>query len=163
MEEIHIRVIKENEIYILEDMLYEAVYQHDENNIIPRDVIKVPKVYAYIDKFGTLKDDNCLVADLNGRIIGAVWVRIITGKIKGYGNVDENTPELAISLFKEYRNLGIGTRLMKQMIDFLQEKGYHQTSLSVQKANYAVSLYIKLGYEIVDENDEDYIMVLKLN
>jgi ribosomal protein S18 acetylase RimI-like enzyme len=77
--------------------------------------------------------------------------------------VDENTPELAISLFKEYRNLGIGTRLMKQMIDFLQEKGYQQTSLSVQKANYAVSLYKKLGYEIVDENDEDYIMVLKLN
>src|SRR3989339_600263 len=101
MDEIKIREIEKDEIDKLEDMLYEAVYQPDKNNLIPRDVIKVPKIYAYIDKFGTLNDDYCLVADLNGRIIGAVWVRIITGKIKGYGNVDNKTPEFAISLLKE--------------------------------------------------------------
>ncbi len=162
MNEIKIREIKENEIGNLEDMLYEAVYQPDENNIIPRDVIKIPRVYAYIDKFGTLNDDYCLVADLNEKIIGAVWVRIISGENKGFGYVDSKTPEFAISLFKEYRNLGIGTNLMNQMIDCLQKRGYEQTSLSVQKVNYAVSLYKKLGFEIIDENDEDFIMVLKL-
>ncbi|OFY44202.1 MAG: GNAT family N-acetyltransferase [Bacteroidetes bacterium GWF2_40_14] len=163
MDEIKIREIEKDEIDKLEDMLYEAVYQPDKNNLIPRDVIKVPKIYAYIDKFGTLNDDYCLVADLNGRIIGAVWVRIITGKIKGYGNVDNKTPEFAISLFKEYRNKGLGTTLMNKMINYLQKKRYEQTSLSVQKENYAVRLYKKLGFEIVDENNEYYIMVLKLN
>ena len=163
MDEIKIREIEKDEIDKLEDMLYEAVYQPDKNNLIPRDVIKVPKIYAYIDKFGTLNDDYRLVADLNGRIIGAVWVRIITGKIKGYGNVDKKTPEFAISLFKEYRNKGLGTTLMNKMINYLQKKRYEQTSLSVQKENYAVRLYKKLGFEIVDENNEYYIMVLKLN
>jgi len=163
MIDIIIREIEKNEIDKLEDMLYEAVYQPDKNNPIPRDVIKVPRVYAYIDDFGKYNDDYCFVADLNGQIIGAVWVRVITGKIKGYGNVDNQTPEFAISLFEEYRNQSIGTKLMNKMINQLQKSGYKQTSLSVQKENYAVKLYKKVGFEIIDENDEDYIMLLKLN
>ena len=163
MNDVIIREIEKNEIDRLEDMLYEAVYQPDKNNPIPREVIKVPRVYAYIDDFGKYNDDYCFVADLNGRIIGAVWVRIITGKIKGYGNVDNQTPEFAISLFEEYRNQGIGTKLMNKMINHLQKSGYKHTSLSVQKENYAVKLYRKVGFEIIDENDEDYIMLLKLN
>nr|WP_320023219.1 GNAT family N-acetyltransferase [uncultured Draconibacterium sp.] len=163
MNDVIIREIEKNEIDRLEDMLYEAVYQPDKNNTIPREVIKVPRVYAYIDDFGKYNDDYCFVADLNGRIIGAVWVRIITGKIKGYGNVDNQTPEFAISLFEEYRNQGIGTKLMNKMINHLQKSGYKHTSLSVQKENYAVKLYKKVGFEIIDENDEDYLMLLKLN
>jgi len=48
------------------------------------------------------------------------------------------------------------------MISYLTEKGYNQTSLSVEKKNYAVSMYKNLGFEIIDENKEDYIMLLKL-
>ena len=39
---------------------------------------------------------------------------------------------------------------------------YKQASLSVQKMNYAVRMYRKIGFEIVDENDEEYIMICKL-
>ena len=163
MNEITIREIKESEIWKLEDMMYEAVYQSDEQNLIPRSVLNVPEVRVYIKDFGTLEDDYCLVADLKDEIIGAVWVRILSGEIKGYGNVDNETPEFAISLFKEYRNQGIGTKMMIQMIDYLQAKGYKQTSLSVQKENYAVKLYEKLRFETIEENDEDYLMLLKLN
>ncbi len=157
-----IREIKPDEVSILEDMLYESIYQPDETNPISREVINVPKVRVYIDNFLQKKDDYCLVADLNGHIIGAVWVRILAGEIKGYGNVNGKTPEFAISLFKEYRKQGIGTMLMKKMISYLVEKDYYQTSLSVQKENYAVRMYQKLGFEIIGENREDYLMLLKL-
>ena len=160
--EIIIREIKSDEVSILEDMLYESIYQPDETNPISREVINVPKVRVYIDNFAQKKDDYCLVADLNGQIIGAVWVRILADEIKGYGNVDDKTPEFAISLFKEYRKQGIGTMLMKKMISYLVEKDYNQTSLSVQKENYAVRMYQKLGFEIIGENNEDYLMLLKL-
>ena len=103
-----------------------------------------------------------MVADLNGRIIGAVWVRILADEIKGYGYMDAQTPEFVISLFKEYRNRRIGTLLMQKMIDYLKEKGYAQTSLSVQKQNCAVKMYHKLGFEIFSENKDDYLMVLSL-
>ena len=79
-----------------------------------------------------------------------------------YGHVDDETPSFAISLFKEYRGQGIGTRLMLMMLDLLKEKGYKRASLAVQKANYAVRMYKKVGFEIVDENEEEYIMVCKL-
>lgn len=162
MEEVLIREIRESEIGELEDLLYEAIFQPDDKNPIPRTILQVPEVYAYIKDFGTQKDDYCFVADYNGKIIGAVWVRIIAGEVKGYGNVDDKTPEFSISLLKEYRNKGIGTALMKKMIDHLREKGYSQASLSVQKANYAAKLYKKLGFEIISDENNDYLMVLKL-
>ena len=44
----------------------------------------------------------------------------------------------------------------------LKEKGYKQASLAVQKANYAVRMYEKVGFRTIDENDEEYIMVCEL-
>lgn len=160
---ITIRKIQTSEIYLLKDMLYEAIYQPDENNLIPRSVIEIPEVDAYIKDFGKRADDYCLVADLDGKIIGAVWVRIISGEIKGFGYLDDQTPEFAISLFKEYREQGIGTRLMIEMIEYLRKSGYKKTSLSVQKENYAVKLYLKMGFKIIRENNEDYLMLLTLD
>jgi len=61
-----------------------------------------------------------------------------------------------------YRHLGLGTALMEGMLQFLKDKGYKQTSLSVQKANYTVNIYRKLGFKVVSKNDEEYIMVCKL-
>ena len=157
-----IRQLSEKEYPILEDMLYEAIYQPDENNLAPRNVIEIPEVNAYIKDFGSRKDDYCLVADVGGVIVGAVWVRIISGDIQGYGYVDDNTPEFAISLFKEYRNKGIGTQLMAAMIEHLRGYGYRQTSLNVKKENYAVKLYKKMGFVVIGEDDEDYLMLLHL-
>ena len=94
------------------------------------------------------------------------WVTSIynaeTRIINDYGHIDNETPSLAISLFKEYRSLGIGTALMNRMIELLKSKGYKRVSLSVQKENYAYNLYKKVGFEIIKANDEDFIMVKQL-
>ena len=47
------------------------------------------------------------------------------------------------------------------MLTLLKTEGYKQVSLSVQKANYARKMYLKLGFEIVKTNEEDEIMVCK--
>lgn len=79
-----------------------------------------------------------------------------------YGHIDDETPSLAISLYKEYRGFGIGTTMMKEFLTLLKSHGYSQVSLSVQKANYAAKMYSKIGFEIVRENEEEYIMVYYL-
>ncbi len=79
-----------------------------------------------------------------------------------YGHVDDNTPSFAISLYKEYRGKGIGTELMKEMLDTLKARGYERASLSVQKGNYAAKMYQKLGFQIIGENEEEYLMLKKL-
>lgn len=79
-----------------------------------------------------------------------------------YGHVDDETPSFAISLFKEYRGQGIGSQLMVKMLELLKWPGYERASLAVQKANYAVKMYKNVGFKIVDENAEEYIMVCEL-
>ena len=122
-----------------------------------KSIIKQPELQAYIKDFGKA-DDWCLVVETKEQIVGAVRVRIMND----YGHIDDKTPSFAISLYEEYRNLGIGTALMGAMLQLLKVKGYKQTSLSVQKANYAVKMYRKAGFEVVDENKEEYIMICKL-
>ena len=156
-----IRPIKPHEIPLLEDFLYEAIFQRDDINPIPRSIIEQPEVKVFIEDYGR-KDDNCLVVVADEKPVGAVWTRILSGDIKGFGNVDEYMPEFAISLCKEYRGKGVGTELMKNMLELLKSKGYEKTSLAVQKDNYAVKMYKKLGFYIVGENDEEYIMIYDL-
>ena len=78
-----------------------------------------------------------------------------------YGHIDDETPSFAISLYPEYRNHGIGTALMKSMLKLLKAENYKQASLAVQKANYAVKMYKNVGFEIVGENTEEYIMAYR--
>lgn len=153
-----LRELREKETELLKDFLYEAIFIPE--GIVPpsREIINKPELKIYYEGFGTGRADYCIVADENGKVIGAAWTRIMND----YGHVDDETPSLAISLYKEYRGRGIGTQMMKEIIAILKAKGYKRTSLAVQKSNYAIRMYEKVGFKIVDENDEEYIMVCNL-
>ncbi len=153
-----IRKIKEYEYPMLNDFLYEAIFIPKGIEPPPKTIIASPQLQFYVDQFGALKDDHGLVAEAEGKIIGAVWVRIIND----YGHIDDKTPSLAISLYKEYRGQGIGTAMMKEMLALLKKSGYERVSLSVQKDNYAAKMYQKIGFEIVSQNEEEFIMVCYL-
>lgn len=157
-----IRKILPSEYFLMEDIMYEAIYHPDPANPYPKEVIYLPQVSVYWDKWGVEKDDYCLLAIVDNKIAGAVWIRTFFGEIKGCGYIDEQTPEIAVALFKEYRNQGIGTQLMQQMIEYMQAKSFMQVSLSITKGNPAIRLYKRLGFEVVGENKEDYIMLLRL-
>ena len=47
----------------------------------------------------------------------------------------------------------------EKMLEVLKNAGFSRASLAVQKANYAVKMYRKVGFKIADENEEEYIMV----
>ena len=77
-------------------------------------------------------------------------------------SIDSETPELAMAVFKKYRRLGIGTELLHRIADLaFNSRDYKQISLSVNKASYAAKMYRKFGFEMVKENEQDYIMALK--
>lgn len=154
-----IRPIKSAEIILLTDFVYEAIFQIDPNNLVPRTIIQDHSIWIYIDGFGSKKDDYCFVAEVDKKIVGAVWVRCI----KAFGHIDDAVPEFAISVYPQYRGRGIGADLMRKMIGYLRAKGYSKTSLAVQKDNYAVKMYQQVGFEISDENEREYIMIYNLN
>lgn len=154
-----IRPIKKNEIMLLTEFLYEAIFQKDSNNLAPRTIIQDSSLWIYIEEFGTKKDDHCFVAEIDGKIVGAVWVRCI----KAFGHIEDNVPEFAISTYPQYRGKGIGTALMRKMLEHLKLYGYSKASLAVQKDNYAVEMYQKVGFTICDENEQEYHMICNLS
>lgn len=123
-----IRTISEGEESLLQDFLYQAVFVPEGVPAPPKSIISQPELQIYITGFGTKKDDIGLVAEVNKKAVGAVWVRIMND----YGHIDNATPSIA-ALYKDYRGLGIGTALMKEMLRILKDRGYKQASLSVQK------------------------------
>lgn len=153
-----IRKLAQEEVKVLDTFLYEAIYIPEGVEAPPMEIINQPELQVYVEGFGTRDGDICFVAEAEGAIVGAVWVRIMDD----YGHVDDETPSFAISLLKEYRGNGIGTELMKRMLAELKSCKIKRASLAVQKQNYAVKMYKNVGFEIVGENAEEYIMVCRL-
>lgn len=145
---------------VLGEMMYQALY-HPEGGQYAREIIFDPKLRKYFADFNG-PHDRCLVAEADGKVAGAVWTRLLTGKKAGYGYVDDETPELAVALLPEHRGRGIGTRLLREMIGVLRAAGYQKVSLSVHRANPAAGLYRALGFETVRETEEEYVMALEL-
>ncbi|MDD3457122.1 GNAT family N-acetyltransferase [Sphaerochaeta sp.] len=154
----NLRPLKQEEYSLLEDFLYDAIFVPVGEEVLPRSVLLEPSIQNYYQDFGRAHE-YCLVAEQEGKLLGAVWARVLSGPVKGYGYVDEHTPELAISVQNEFRGKGIGTALLRAMLDLLQRAGYGQTSLSVQKENPAADLYKRLGFTTLEEKDEDYLML----
>ena len=155
---IGIREIVKSEYPLLDDFLYNAIFTPPGTDPPPREIIYNPDGFIYIDGFGDKPGDCGVVAEMYSKIIGAAWTRIIPA----YGHIDDDTPELAISVLLEYRGLGIGTMLMERLFDLLREQGYKRTSLAVQQKNAAVRFYQRLGYVTIRENKEEFIMVKEL-
>lgn len=153
-----IRELRQDETEVLDTFLYEAIFIPEGTEPLPKEILALPELQIYIKDFGKNKGDHCLVAEADGKIVGAVWVRIMDD----YGHVDDETPSFSISLLKEYRNRGIGTELMKRMLQELRKQGYKQASLSVQKINYASKMYQKIGFEILEEREQDHVMIYRL-
>lgn len=148
------RKAKPEEYGLLEDFLYEAIFIPEGVEPPPREIIKRPELQVYIENFGIRSSDICMFAEKEGKVMGAAWVRIM----KDYGSISPHVPSLAISLYPEYRGKGIGTALMRALLNEVRRQGYGLVSLSVQKANYAYTMYRKLGFETVRKTADEYIM-----
>lgn len=146
------------EYILLDDFLYEAIFIPEGVEPPARSIISLPELQVYIKDFGSQKGDICFVAEAEGKVIGAAWTRIMND----YGHVADDIPSLAISLYKQYRGMGIGTALMHELLNAVKFHGFKSVSLAVQKANYAYNMYKKLGFETVKETEEEYIMINKL-
>ena len=152
-----IRAMQPEEYPLLREFLYQAIFLPEGTVPPSRSVIDLPELQIYIADFGTRFGDHCLVSEINGKIVGAAWSRMM----EDYGHIDKDTPSLAISLLPEYRGQGIGTKLLSNLLSLLYEKGFHQVSLSVQKKNPAFHLYKRAGFQILEEKGTEYLMLLK--
>lgn len=158
MKEIIVRRMKTEEYSLLKEFTYMAIYVPHGVKMPPKSIVAQPALKIYYQDFGTEKGDICLVAETDNKIVGAVWTRIVND----FAHIDDNTPSLAIAVAKESRGKGMGTRLLNDMLTVLKVEGFLSVSLSVQKENYAVKMYEKAGFDVVQNNGEELVMLKKL-
>ena len=67
-----IRTLKNDESDLLKDFLYEAIFILVGMEPPAREIIDQPELKLYYEGFGSGKADHCIVAEEEGKIIGAV-------------------------------------------------------------------------------------------
>ncbi|BCL37681.1 N-acetyltransferase [Nostoc sp. MS1] len=130
-------------------MLYEAAHLAEESNLTVQDAMNHPELLKYVENWGLPGDIGFAATLVNSDVsVGAAWLRLFTKNNQGYGYIDDQTPELAIAVLPEYRNQGIGTKLITHLI--AAAKVVHPSiSLSSRKSNPALRLYQRLGWQII--------------
>jgi ribosomal protein S18 acetylase RimI-like enzyme len=154
----NIRDMADVEIPFLEDMLYQAVFVPEGSPKLDKTIIFEPFLHHYIKGFGQ-KNDFALVAENGGKLVGAIWIRLFSEAQKGYGFVDANTPELSMAIDSDFRNQGIGSQLLTEMLDKMKNLSYKQVSLSVDTRNFAYNMYLKFGFQMHEMTEHTAVMV----
>lgn len=132
------------------EMLYHALYVPPGQEPFPQEIIHAPEIALYVYDWGRAHDKGFVAIDnRSGQAIGAVWLRLFPPTQPGYGYIRADIPELSIALLPEYRGRGIGTDLLKHLIDEARQI-YPALSLSVSPGNPAVRLYKRLGFEVIN-------------
>ena len=146
-----IRPITAADEAFLWQIIYYAAHLHEETGKTVADAMQNATLALYVTAWGRPGDLGFLAEDpLTGTRLGASWVRLYTGDNKAYSPTDDATPELAIAVLPDYLNQGIGTALMKQLIDMARAH-YSAIALNVRSENPAHRLYQRLGFVTVNE------------
>lgn len=158
---ISIRDLEDQELEFLMDMLYESIHI-PENKPSKEKLLGLPHLKKYSDGWGRKGDRALIAIDEANQSVGAVWYRLFDEHNKGYGYVDQHTPELGIAVSTEVRGIGVGTLLMGKIIQLALEDGYKSISLSVDPDNSnAVQLYNNMGFKECGVSGTSLIMVCR--
>lgn len=157
-----IRDLANGETAFLQEMLYVALAWRPGVELPPKEwVLEHAQVVVFHRDWGRA-GDTALVAEEDGRPVGAAWYRFFTEAEHGEGYVDDETPELAIAVVDDFRGRGIGRRLMDEIHARARADGLTRISLSVDAENPAKRLYAALGYVDFELGDGNGRMILDL-
>jgi GNAT superfamily N-acetyltransferase len=150
-----VRVAAPDDEPFLCEMLYQALSVPPGGPPHARSALERPEIAHYVEAFGTRRGDDGLVATTTlGEPVGAVWVRLLDQADPGYGYVDDDTPELTMAVVGEHRGLGIGSELLRLLLQRVPA-----CSLSVDPQNPARRLYERFGFEAVGWCETSLTMV----
>ncbi len=137
--------------------LYHALYVAPGDAPFPPDIVQRTDIARYVSGWMQRDGDSGSLATVGDVPVGAVWLRRWTNAERGYGWIDEQTPELSMALLPDWRGRGIGAQLLRRVLDETDAQG-DAVSLSVSAENPAVRLYRRVGFVRVDREGDALTM-----
>jgi ribosomal protein S18 acetylase RimI-like enzyme len=161
-ENFSIRHLTPSDQHFLREMLYLSLFVPEGGEAFPREVLGRPEVARYIEGWGRGGDLGFVAVDSgSGEPVGAAWLRLLAGAEKGYGYVDDETPELGMAVLPDYRGRGIGSELLHRLLESAGAS-YRKVCLSVSADNPVLRLYERAGFERAGEDGSSVTMVKRL-
>ena len=167
MENLELYFLRSFEAEIAKEMLYYAAQLDLEDKKLQ----DLPELTRYLEHYGIYKTDIGVYGLIDNKIAGAAWVRLLKGENnKGFGYVDDQTPELVLAVKPEFRNQGVATKLMEQLMTEVAMSSA-KMSLCVRENNPVIRLYERLGFKKLEgselfhkeRNINTFIMIKELD
>jgi len=137
VEKLHIRPLLKSDLTALE---WEGEFKHFRNVFV--DLFE--KTQKGISKAWVVVNDY-------DYMIGQVFLQLRSDRLE-LADGWNRAYLYSFRIRPNYRNIGIGTRMIKILENFLIEKGYTRITLNVARDNLnAIRLYHRLGFKIVAE------------
>jgi GNAT superfamily N-acetyltransferase len=155
------RRITDKNADFIKEMLYQMVFFSDESKKPSKaELLSVPEIIRYYDRLAGSGEG--IIAEECGVPAGAAWFTIFSKTDRGYGFVDENTPEISIAVDKASRGRGIGSGLLSELLELAKARGFESISLSVDADNPAVRLYERAGFRKIRKEATSWVMIKEL-
>ncbi|PYB68933.1 GNAT family N-acetyltransferase [Thermoplasma sp. Kam2015] len=98
-------------------------------------------------------DDLTLVAVLDRKVVGVLTVQ------RGIYRKNKHTGSLGIAIMAGHRHKGLGTKMIRQAIEWCEDQGIKKLNLEVFSTNInAINAYKKIGFEVEGYRKKQFII-----
>ncbi|MGZ8805080.1 MAG: N-acetyltransferase family protein, partial [Microbacterium sp.] len=132
----------------LGDMVVEAANWRPGAARPKHQVLTAPEHSRYVAGWKRPSDAGFVALDATGEPIGAAWYRVLPRSDPGFGYVGTGVPELIIGVRPIWRAHGVGRTLLQALNQQARTDGFARLSLSIERGNFAVSLYRSEGFAV---------------
>lgn len=147
----------------LVDMVVEAANWRSAGARARHEVLTSPDYQRYIAGWQRPGDAGVIALSPAGEAVGAAWYRLLPRSDPGFGYVGTGVPELIIGVRPIWRAHGVGRMLLRALAAHARAQGYARLSLSVERGNYATTLYRSEGFAITQRGHGRDTMVKRLS
>lgn len=158
---INCRPYVQDDAQFLREMLFEAVFwsRTDDDRPSLEEGLSYDYTKHVLVDFGSRKGDLAVVAEIDGKKVGAAFIRYWNDDENIRGYILEDIPVLVIGVVDGYRQQGVGGMLIESLKTAAIENEISKISLCVTKTNVAYHLYKKQNFKIVEDIESSYNMI----
>ena len=146
----------------LGDMVVEAANWRQGGARPKHEVMTSAEHSRYLTGWMRPGDAGLIAVDAQGEPIGAAWYRMLPRSDPGFGYVGTGVPELIIGVRPIWRAHGVGRALLQGLCDQARAQGFARISLSVERDNFATTLYRSEGFAVTQSGFGRDTMVKRL-
>lgn len=120
-------------------------------------------VVAFVQQGAVRRENGAAAIDVMNVPVGAAWVRVFeqgglaTAKLNNeHHHSLKGLPELAVACLPEYRGKGVGSCLLKMLLQHVQQRGqFSGVCLSCRRENtVAMKLYERIGFVEISGSEQ---------